>query len=105
MIQHFNGVDILLTTTKEILHSGLSKYKEQKTQVADILESCISTLRILTKDCQPMENFVDSAKHAQNQIRSTQPRFAVILNLFCYNHDFQDKPKIICVSEGSHFSG
>ena len=95
VIQQFNGIDILLGRTEEILRSGWSKMKEKKAQITDILESCISTLRILTKDAAQAENFQDPAKHAQHQIRN---RFQIILYLYCFPHEFSDNKKIICVS-------
>ena len=43
-----------------------------------------------------MENF-DSAKQAQNLIRSDIRRFNVIVCLYSYNHEYADKPKILNV--------
>ena len=91
-IQQFNGVDVLLERINEILQPNRNITKEQKHQLAEILESCISTLRILTKHSS-MENF-DSAKQAQNLIRSDIRRFNVIVCLYSYNHEYADKPKI-----------
>ena len=49
VINQLNGIEVLVKRIEEILQPGQNRQTEDKRQITDILESCISTLRILTK--------------------------------------------------------
>ena len=49
VINQLNGIEVLVKRIEELLQPGQQRPNDDKRQITDILESCISTLRILTK--------------------------------------------------------